>query len=162
MGDFNLDVGMELRPDYLYRVPFSHLTDFITQNNLFQLVNFKTWTRTISGVKKESTLDHVYTDDFTLVNNVFSKVPTFGDHFLVIVQLNLKVETNMASICSRNWHNYTLSALINSIVLNQGINRDVQLQWNALEHSLIIAADSVAPLLVTNVTCSSSCSNLFS
>ena len=112
MGDFNLDVGMELRTDYLYRVPFSHLTDFITQNNLFQLVNFKTWTRTISAVKKESTLDHVYTDDVTLVNNVFSKIPTFGDHLLVILQLNLKIETNTASICKRNWNNYTPSAFI--------------------------------------------------
>ena len=149
MGDFNLDVGMELRTDYLYRVPFSHLTDFITQNNLFQLVNFKTWTRTISGVKKESTLDHVYTDDVTLVNNVFSKIPTFGDHLLVILQLNLKIETNTASICKRNWNNYTPSAFINSIVLNQGVSCDVQSQWNALEHSLIVAADSVAPLIET-------------
>ena len=66
--DFNLDAEMELRQDYLYKVPLGHLTDFSTLNNLVQLINFKTWTRTINGIKKESTLDHVYTNDATLVN----------------------------------------------------------------------------------------------
>ena len=28
MGDFNLDVDMELRPDYSYKIPLSHLTEF--------------------------------------------------------------------------------------------------------------------------------------
>ena len=55
LGDFNLDVEMEHRPDYLNRIPLSLLTDFATQNNLTQLLHFKTWTRTINGVKKEST-----------------------------------------------------------------------------------------------------------
>ena len=36
------------------------LTTFINETNLVQLVNFETWTRTINGVRKESTLDHVY------------------------------------------------------------------------------------------------------
>ena len=55
MGDFNLDVEMENRQDYLYKGPLSNLTDFTTQHNLLQLVHFKTWTRTINGVRKEST-----------------------------------------------------------------------------------------------------------
>ena len=46
MGDFNLDVKMELRNEYLYKGPFNLLTDFTTRNNLVQLVNFVTWTRT--------------------------------------------------------------------------------------------------------------------
>ena len=29
MGDFNLDVKKEARTDYAYRVPFSHLSDFV-------------------------------------------------------------------------------------------------------------------------------------
>ena len=84
MGDFNLDVKMELRNDYLYKTPFKLLTDFTTQNNLTQLVHFTTWTRTINGIKKESTLDHVYTDNDALVRDLTFKVPTFGDHNLVI------------------------------------------------------------------------------
>ena len=57
MGDFNLDTEMELRSDYVYKLPFRLLSDFKTENNLVQLIDFKTWTRTINGVKKESTLD---------------------------------------------------------------------------------------------------------
>ena len=49
MGDFNLDAEMEICQDYLYKVPLGHLTDFSTQNNLVQLINFKTWTRTINA-----------------------------------------------------------------------------------------------------------------
>ena len=79
-----------------------------------------------------------------------SKVPVFGDHLLIIVQLNLKLVTNSASFCKRNWLNYTPSALINSIVINQSINCNVQSQCNALEHSLITAADIVAPLIEIN------------
>ena len=69
MGDFNLDGKMELRNNYLYKGPYNLLTNFTTRNNLVQLVNFATWTRTINDVRKESTLDHVYTD-YTLVNEV--------------------------------------------------------------------------------------------
>ena len=42
LGDFNLDVEMEHITDYLYKGPLSQLTDFTTQNNLVQLVHFKT------------------------------------------------------------------------------------------------------------------------
>ena len=46
LGDFNLDARMELRNDYIYRDPFSLLSNFIVEKNLVQLVNFETWTRT--------------------------------------------------------------------------------------------------------------------
>ena len=65
LGNFNLDVRMELRNHYLYKVPFNLLTTFINKTNLVQLVNFETWTRTINGVRKESTLDHVYVINVT-------------------------------------------------------------------------------------------------
>ena len=63
MGDFNLHAKMELRPDCSYKIPLSHLTTFVTLNNLNELVDFTAWsklawTRTINGVRKESTLDH--------------------------------------------------------------------------------------------------------
>ena len=52
MGDFNLDVKMEHRNDYAYKFLYNLLTDFTTANNLTQLVNFKTPSRTIKGAKK--------------------------------------------------------------------------------------------------------------
>ena len=151
MGDFNLDAEMEHRQDYLYKIPFGYLTDFTTHNNLVQLINFKTWTRTINGVKKESTLDHIYTDNDTLVDFVNFKVPTFGDHNLIIAKLTVKLTKNSVSICKRNWLYYSKNFLIDNIdVTNLLPNGDVQAQWNALEHSLIMAADIVAPIIVIN------------
>ena len=66
-------------------------------------INFVTWTRSINGVKKESTLDHIYTDNGTLINEVTFKVPTFGDHCLVIAKLYTKAERTLVSVCKRNW-----------------------------------------------------------
>ena len=65
---------MELRNDYVYKVPFSFLSNFVIEKNLVQLVNFETWTRTINGISKESTLDHIYTDDPSLVNQLTFKM----------------------------------------------------------------------------------------
>ena len=102
MGDFNLDVEMEHRNDYLYKGPLNLLTDFPTQKNLVQLVQFKTWSRTINGVRKESTLDHIYTDDATLVTEVTFKVPTFGNHNLVIAKLSIRTYNSSVAYCKRN------------------------------------------------------------
>ena len=78
MGDFNLDVNMAMRPDYSYRIPLQNLTDFANFNNLTQMVNFNTWSITINGLRKESLLDHVYTDDISLILNVSYNEPTIG------------------------------------------------------------------------------------
>ena len=94
MGDFNLDVNMEHRPDYCAKIPLNHLTAFTNDNNLTQIVDFNTWSRTINGIRKESLIDHVYTDNITLIRSLTSKTPTFGDHLLLITELELmnKVE----------------------------------------------------------------------
>ena len=86
-----------------------------------QLVKFTTWTRTINGVRKESTLDHIYTDNDTLVNDVTFNVPTFGDYNLVIAKLSLKSSINTVSICKRNWRNYSPSTLIDNITIYKSV-----------------------------------------
>ena len=141
---------MELRNDYLYKGPYNLLTDFTTRNNLVQLVNFATWTRTINGVRKESTFDHVYTDNDTLVNEVTFKVPTFGAHKLVIAKLSLTTNKGSVSICKRDWRNYSPNIIIDKIKLKPQLRGDVQSMWNSLEHSLIVAADIVAPITKVN------------
>ena len=49
MGDFNLDGGDNLRPDYPNRLL---LKIFAADANLTQVVDFSTWSRTINGIKK--------------------------------------------------------------------------------------------------------------
>ena len=62
---------MEHKNDYGYKLPLNHLTEFTSTNKLFQIVNFCTWSRTVNGVKKESFLDHIYTDDVALVKKTY-------------------------------------------------------------------------------------------
>ena len=91
LGDFNLDAGMEGRPDYDRKIPLAQLSDFAVQNNLLQIVDFDTWSRVINGIKKESLIDHIYVNDISSVLNLKSEVPTLGDHLLLILDLNLKI-----------------------------------------------------------------------
>ena len=67
---------------------------------------FNRYTNDVIVYHRYNTLDHVYTNDATLVNDISYKVPTFGDHLLVILQLNVRAVTNSASFCKRNWLNY--------------------------------------------------------
>ena len=57
-------------------------------NNLLQLVDFNAWSRTINGVKKESLLDHIYSNNCESVDSVYYKTPVIGDHQLVILKLS--------------------------------------------------------------------------
>ena len=147
MGDFNLDVNKEARSDYAYKVPFSHLSDFVTDNNLIQLIDFPTWSRTINGIRKESILDHVYVNNCSLVNNLTSIEPTFGDHLLIVIELNLHLDDYLQSYVRRDWKNYSKTSLIQQLkIKNYEADGCVQSNWNAIEESLIMAADIVAPL----------------
>ena len=79
MGDFNLNADMDLRPDYDHRNLLEQLSAFCLTNNLTQHVNFKTWSRIINGIKKESLLDHVYSNAPAYVKDIGFIEPTFGD-----------------------------------------------------------------------------------
>ena len=87
MGDFNLDVRMELRHDYNYNIPLRRLTDFTNANNLIKLVKFNNWSQTVNGVRKESLLDHIYVDDIAFIKDIDSRETTFGDHLLAFIEL---------------------------------------------------------------------------
>ena len=75
-------------------IPLKLLNDFALENHMIQIVDFNTWSRNINGIRKESLLDHVYVNNSATVNNVNFITPTFGDHVLVMVDINVKVEKN--------------------------------------------------------------------
>ena len=120
LGDFNLDANMTNCLDYGRRIPLKFLSDFAIQNNLSQIVNFNTWTRTINGTKKESLLDHIYVNNPALVSEVTFITPTFGDHVLIIAMLNFTFKPTIEVLMKRNWggvlcanHNFTAHCCIN-------------------------------------------------
>ena len=69
LGAFQVAFGNIInRPDYLRKDQLKLLNDFAISNNLSQLVDFCTWSRTINGIKKESILDHVYVNNPAVIN----------------------------------------------------------------------------------------------
>ena len=133
MGDFNLDVNKDIRPDYSSKIPLGHLSKFVNDNNLTQIVDFNTWSRTINGQRKESLIDHIYTDDITLVGSLTSKIPTFGDHLLLIVELEILNGENAEQTVKRNWSGYSQSGLVNRLIFNELNNHNVQSQWDYIK-----------------------------
>ena len=152
LGDFNLDARMEMRDDYDRKIPLSSLVNFALENNLIQMVNETTWSRTINGIRKESLLDHVYLNNPASVLNVFNNTPLFGDHSLVLVELTFKPHAEVKSLLKRNWNNYDVGGLNLRMAAELSLVNykcdllSVQDQWSMLENVFINVIDIFAPL----------------
>ena len=153
MGDFNLDDGPDLRPDYSNKIMLDSLKLFANELNLIQVVDFNTWSRTINGTKKESLLDHVYLNRVEMLDAVYFDTPLFGDHVLVILDLLIGTTDQVKSTTKkRDWRKYTSSNITNTlsnmlceIDLNNA--NDVQTCWNLIENVIITTTDHLAPLV---------------
>ena len=62
-------------------------------------------------------LDHVYVKNFASVFNVTFSVPVFGDHVLVLIELNAKQNANNATVQKRDWSTY-LPIEMNNLLLS--------------------------------------------
>ena len=148
MGDFNLDANMQFRLDYPHRLIYDCLNNFTTELNFEQLVDFPTWSCTINNIKKESILDHIYSNDTTIISNCSFKTPLFGDHLLIIIDIPMANSAPTTFMC-RDWYNYDPSKLVNLLNQSNLINENdsVQEYWNSLENVLINATNDVAHLI---------------
>ena len=100
------------RPDYCNKLLLNKLTLFATESNLVQVVDFNTWSCTVKGIKKESLLDHVYLNNYSIFSSVYFETPIFGDHALVITKLCLKSVPNNDNISlKRKWSDYSTQKL---------------------------------------------------
>ena len=111
LGEFNLDARMDNRPDYDRKIPLAILNEFANNNELAQIVYFDTWSRVINGIKKESLIDHIYVNDISTVINVKFEVPTFGDHVLVIAELDLNIRRTNKNKIARDWKKYSVNSI---------------------------------------------------
>ena len=108
-------------------------------------------------VQKESLLDHVYVNNPASVNDVLSVIPTFGDHALVTVKLNLLFKPEVEIIQKRNWRGYSvpiLNAKLAAALVKTSVNwplLSVQEHWNSLEMILINCTDECAPIVKTKL-----------
>ena len=68
------------------------------------------------GCRKESILDHIYVSNLATVENINFETPTFGDHVLVMAELNFCFkEINTPTVQKRKWTKYS-SESFNSLI----------------------------------------------
>ena len=70
------------------------------------MVDFCTWSRLVNKVWRESILDHVYTQDSTLVTNLISKEMLIGDHKMLMFEID-EAKTVPEVSWRRNWQIYS-------------------------------------------------------
>ena len=66
LGDFNLDYSHRNNVNYRYDNMFNDFDDVFDNLNLIQMVEFKTWSRVVNNVLRESIIDHIYVTDPTM------------------------------------------------------------------------------------------------
>ena len=75
LGDFNLDYSHRNNVNYRYDNMFNDFDDVFDNLNLIQMVEFKTWSRVVNNVLRESIIDHIYVSDPTMFIDLQSTKP---------------------------------------------------------------------------------------
>ena len=148
LGDFNLDYRKIYNPNYPFKKLFEFQNEIFDPLGLIQLINFDTWTRTINGIKRSSILDHIYTTNPLLINNIMPIITEIGDHVLVTFKINFKRALENI-IWKRDWRNYNKNLLmekLNNCDFNTNLNC-VQETWNRFENVMINIVDELTPLV---------------
>ena len=70
--------------------------------------------RLINNVNKSSILDHLYVTDATVVKNINSCKPYFGDHLLIFFDVCTDNQEPVESY-KRDWRNYSKLALCQAL-----------------------------------------------
>ena len=107
-GDINFDYNRRTDPSYHLRRLYDKWLSLEEVSQLVQLVDFKTWSRTCQGQLKQSTLDHVLTNNHSLIESVEEGSAATSDHVPVIITLTVcKEKGQPAIIWARDWKNYS-------------------------------------------------------
>ena len=114
------------------------MKNILGHHGLSQLVSEDTWSRTVSGAKSSSRIDHVYTNVsnrvtiLKLVNNAYS------DHEMFTL-VNIKTQWHKAKIWRRNWQTYSKDGLLEELAKEDWniMISNSQNFYNVLENKLI-------------------------
>ena len=146
VGDFNLNEDKRYSINYQCWKYFEQMNNLFDTMSLIQLVKFPTWIRHINGSIKSSTLDHIYTNDSTIILKINSLMPHLGDHLIITFLIDEKVVTPEPN-WRRNWKNYD-TRVLNEKLANENWQFEadsVQDYWNLLEDKLINIVDELIP-----------------
>ena len=147
LGDFNVDDGKRLDPNYAHSNYFDDIDETFSQYGFLQLIDFITWSRHINNVLKTSILDHLYVMDATTVSNINSCKPCFGDHMLIFFNICTANQKPKVTY-KRDWRKYSKLALCQALsCVEWDVGADnVQECWNQFENKLINVIDILIPL----------------
>ena len=147
LGDFNLDWNKKGVYGYQFRNYFNDMDDVLSGTSLLQLVDFPTWSRVVNNQLRESTLDHLYCTDPSLITEVSGIKPVFGDHTMVVASIALN-KPRPTTYLRRDWRKYSREVLLSELnKIDWNIMDDsVQEYWNTFENKLVEVVDQVAPL----------------
>ncbi len=147
IGDFNLDWAKKGHMGYPFNQYFNDMDLAFEDLNIEQLVNSTTWTRTVGGIVRESTIDHIYSTNLVLLSAVTYSKPCFGDHYMIHIDYGMEQEASK-QVIRRNWKHYSkerLNALLAEVDWN--ITDDsVQGFWNTFENKIIKIVDMLIPM----------------
>ena len=148
LGDFNLNESMRYSQDYSHKEYFLEMMNLFDPMGLVQMVEFETWKRLINGTWRTSTIDHVYTNDATVIKNLKPVETIIGDHVLVTMNLKNEKKEEQELSYRRDWSKYSKEKLIEHLSsqdLTLEID-DVQSLWNRIETIMVDTTDELVPI----------------
>ena len=111
IGDFNLDYLKVNDVNYANKNLFEDFDEILSPLELVQVVNFVTWSRLVGTTLRSSVLDHVYIKDPTVIRNLKAIAPFFGDHMLVLFNVNDTNCYKKETVKKRDWRKYSKEML---------------------------------------------------
>ena len=147
IGDFNLDLSRKGHCGYAFNAYFNEMDRVFEDLTLEQIVDFPTWTRTVGGQTRESTIDHIYSSNITLLSCLGSFKPCFGDHFAITLEYCTE-KVPGKQVYRRSWKQYSKESLLPMLSAVDWSSTDdtVQGYWNSFENKLINVIDSLIPM----------------
>ncbi len=146
LGDFNLDDNKKYMNSYSHKLYFEELNEKIENKGFIQMVEFETWTRLVNGTWRSSILDHIYTQDATIVKDICPLEVITGDHKVIVFILE-GIINKPTTTYRRDWRLYTKEGLLNEL-RKQNWDEEittVQQMWNKFEDQLASVTEIVAP-----------------
>ena len=112
------------------------------------LGTFETWPPCVQQIKRTSILDHFYTKQPELINEIMPNDTEIGDHKWVTFKMAGQ-SSDPKTIYRCDWRNYNKDKLVNLLMqIHFNMRLDcVQETWNWFENELINVVDEIVPIV---------------
>ncbi len=154
VGDFNLDYRKRNDVSYHLRHLYEEWITFEQEHRLLQMVDFATWQRPDGNQIISSILDHVYTNNISLIESVEEAGCVVGDHCPVITTLTRRSQSLTVTKTVRDWKKYSPELLLTELGKHSfEIELESVQDFNdELEQRLMTIVDKLVPFVQKKIT----------